>query len=89
MQDPEGMAKSDPIGQEMLAKYKVPMPNQNVSDAEIKQYIAYFRWADANLRPKGETQPQPADPAKSKPPGKTASGRGGAERDLQKSGAKK
>jgi nitrite reductase (NO-forming) len=89
MQDPEGMAKSDPIGQEMLAKYKVPMPNQNVSDAEIRQYIAYFRWADANLQPKGETQPQAADPATSKPPGKTASGRGGAERDLQKRGAKK
>jgi hypothetical protein len=23
------------------------MPNQNLSDAEIKQYLAYFRWFDA------------------------------------------
>ena len=34
MKDPEGMAQSDPIGKEMLAKYKVPMPNQNVSEEE-------------------------------------------------------
>jgi nitrite reductase (NO-forming) len=65
MRDPEGMAMSDPIGQEMLAKYKVPMPNQNVSDAEIRQYIAYFKWADANLSPKGESA-VPAIPAAKK-----------------------
>ena len=87
LQDPEGMAKSDPIGREMLAKYKVPMPNQNVSDAEIRQYVAYFKWADANLQPKGEGQPQPADPAMAKPPGKTLSGQGAQERDQQNTGA--
>jgi nitrite reductase (NO-forming) len=89
MQDPEGMAKSDPIGKEMLARYKVPMPNQNLSDAEIRQYVAYFKWADANLRPKGEGQPQPADPAASKPPGKTLSGQGSQERDQRAAPAKK
>jgi len=36
---------------EMLAKYKVPMPNQNVTEAEIRDYLAYFRWADANVPP--------------------------------------
>ena len=42
MKDPEGMVKTDPIGKEMLAKYKVPMPNQNVSDQEIREYLAYL-----------------------------------------------
>ena len=37
----------------MLDKYKLPMPNQGLSDDEIKQYIAYFKWADQNLQPKG------------------------------------
>ena len=73
MKDPEGMAKSDPIGRELVAKYKVPMPNQNVSDAEIREYLAYFKWADANLRPKGKAQPQPAEPGTAKPPGQTLS----------------
>jgi nitrite reductase (NO-forming) len=51
MKDPEGMVKTDPIGKQMLAKYKVPMPNQGVTDAEVKEYIAYFKWADENVRP--------------------------------------
>ena len=34
---------------ELLAKYRVPMPNQNLSDADIRDYLEYFRWADANL----------------------------------------
>ncbi len=38
------------------------MPNQNLSDEEIREYIAYFKWADANVRPQGTTQPQPAAP---------------------------
>ena len=73
MKDPEGMARTDPIGKEMLAKYKVPMPNQNVNDAEVREYLAYFKWADANLRPRGKTQPQPAAPGTARPPGQTAS----------------
>lgn len=58
MKDPEGMVKTDPIGKEMLAKYKVPMPNQNVSDQEIREYLAYFKWADANIQPRGKAQPK-------------------------------
>ena len=73
MKDPEGMAKTDPIGKEMLAKYKVPMPNQNVTEAEVREYLAYFKWADANIQPKGRTQPQPAAPGTAKPPGQTHS----------------
>jgi len=51
MKDPDGMLKSDPAARQMLAKYKVPMPNQNVTEAEIRDYLAYFRWADANVPP--------------------------------------
>jgi hypothetical protein len=35
----------------MLAKYKTLMPNQNATGAEIKGFVAYFKWADANLQP--------------------------------------
>ena len=32
----------------MLKEFNnVPMPNQNLSDAEIKEYIKYFHWIDA------------------------------------------
>jgi nitrite reductase (NO-forming) len=47
LKDPESMMKTDPAAKEMLAKYKVPMPNQSLSDEEIREYIAYFKWADA------------------------------------------
>lgn len=73
MKDPEGMAQTDPIGKEMLAKYKLPMPNQHLSDDEIKTYIAYFKWADLNLRPQGQTQPQPAAPGAARGPTETSS----------------
>lgn len=33
----------------MLKEYNnLPMPNQNLGDAEIRQYLSYFKWADAN-----------------------------------------
>ena len=48
LKDPEGMVKTDPAAKQMLAKYNnLPMPNQNLSDAEIREYIKYFQWIDA------------------------------------------
>ncbi|QHS10071.1 multicopper oxidase domain-containing protein [Sinimarinibacterium sp. NLF-5-8] len=45
---PEKMLETDPVAQELLKKYNnIPMPNQNLSDAEIDQYMQYFHWADA------------------------------------------
>ena len=73
MKDPEGMAKTDPVAKELLAKYKVPMPNQNADEAEIRAYLAYFKWADANIQPRGKSQPQPAAPGTARHPGETAS----------------
>lgn len=45
---PEQMLKTDPEAQAMLKQFNnLPMPNQNLSDEEVRQYLAYFRWADA------------------------------------------
>ena len=67
------MLQSDPTAKALLEKYKLPMPNQGLSDAEIKEYIAYFKWADANLQPQGKRQPQPANPESALPPSQTRS----------------
>lgn len=70
---PEQMIQTDPIAKEMMGKYKVPMPNQGLSDNEIKEYIAYFKWADANVRPAGKGQPQAAADGATLPPSQTRS----------------
>ena len=55
LKEPEKMLASDPAAQAMLKKYNnVPMPNQNLSDAEIRQYLKYFRFIDA-----GAPKPKP------------------------------
>jgi nitrite reductase (NO-forming) len=77
---PEQMLQTDPDAKAMLDKYKVPMPNQNLTDKDIQEYIAYFKWADEHLQPKGEQQPQPAAPGTTLPPGRTLSGSQGLVR---------
>jgi len=43
LKDPIAMGQNDPIGKELLAKFKnIPMPNQNLTDQQIKELIAYF-----------------------------------------------
>ena len=45
---PEKMLLTDPVAQAMLKEYNnLPMPNQNLSDAEVRQYLEYFHWIDA------------------------------------------
>ncbi|MDQ6620554.1 MAG: multicopper oxidase domain-containing protein [Pseudomonadota bacterium] len=73
LRNPEQMLQTDATAKQMLEKYKVPMPNQNLSEAEIREYMAYFKWADANIRPQGTTQPQPAAPGTAKNPSETLS----------------
>ena len=73
LKSPEQMLQSDADAKSMLDKYKLPMPNQNLSDAEIGEFTSYFHWADANLRPQGKEQPQPAAPGTALPPNKTLS----------------
>jgi nitrite reductase (NO-forming) len=57
LKSPEQMLSSDADAKAMFDKYKVPMPNQNLSEEEIREFVAYFKWADANL-------PAPAQAAK-------------------------
>jgi nitrite reductase (NO-forming) len=73
---PEEMLKTDADAQALLGKFKLPMPNQGLNDAEVRQYIAYFKWADANLEPQATTQPAPAKPGASLEPNQTLSGGG-------------
>jgi nitrite reductase (NO-forming) len=73
LKSPEQMLQSDATAKALLDKWKIPMPNQGLSDEEIKGYLAYFKWADANLQPKGTAQPQPAAPGSALPPSKTQS----------------
>jgi nitrite reductase (NO-forming) len=45
---PEKMLETDPQAQAMLKEYNnLPMPNQQLSDSEIRQYLRYFHWFDA------------------------------------------
>ena len=42
------MLQSDPDAKAMLKDYNnIPMPNQNLSDVEIRQYLKYFHWFDS------------------------------------------
>jgi nitrite reductase (NO-forming) len=89
---PEQMLQSDADARTMLDKYKLPMPNQNLSDEENRAFIAYFKWADKNLQLRGKEQPQPAAPGTTLPPNKTLSGSPGevnpAEQGAAMSGGK-
>jgi nitrite reductase (NO-forming) len=76
LKNPEQMLTTDATAKQMLEKYKLPMPDQNLSDQEIREFVAYFRWADANVRPQGTTQPQPAAPGTALPPSQTLSAPG-------------
>jgi nitrite reductase (NO-forming) len=56
LKDPEAMLKTDAHAKAMLKEYNnIPMPNQSLSDAEIREYIKYFQWYDA--QPAGSVKP--------------------------------
>jgi nitrite reductase (NO-forming) len=45
---PEKMLETDADAKAMLKEFNnIPMPNQSLSDAEIRQYIKYFHWIDS------------------------------------------
>jgi len=47
LKSPEKMLESDASAKAMLKEYNnIPMPNQSLTDAEIRQFIKYFHWAD-------------------------------------------
>ena len=46
--NPEKMLANDADAKAMLKEYNnIPMPNQNLTSAEVQQYLKYFHWADA------------------------------------------
>jgi nitrite reductase (NO-forming) len=47
LRSPEQMLATDPTAKALLEKYKVPMPNQNLTDEEIRGYLKYFRFLEA------------------------------------------
>jgi nitrite reductase (NO-forming) len=48
LKEPEKMLETDADAKALLREHNnIPMPNQSLSDAEIKQYIKYFHWIDA------------------------------------------
>ena len=48
LKSPEKMLETDAAAKAMLKEFNnLPMPNQNLSDTEIKQYLRYFHWIDA------------------------------------------
>lgn len=57
LKEPEKMLQTDPDAKAMLREYNnLPMPNQSLSDTEIKQYLRYFQWIDA--QPAGAVKSQ-------------------------------
>lgn len=52
LKSPESMFATDPTAKALLDKHKVPMPNQNLSDEEIRGYLKYFEFLD-------QAQPKP------------------------------
>ena len=56
LRNPDEMLKSDATAKSLLGKYKIPMPNQNLSESDIREFIEYFKWADENVAPKGATK---------------------------------
>jgi nitrite reductase (NO-forming) len=48
LKSPEKMLQTDADAKALLKEYNnLPMPNQSLSDAEIRQYIKYFHWIDS------------------------------------------
>jgi len=54
LKSPETMLKTDEHAKAMLKEYNnIPMPNQSLTEPEIRQFIKYFKWYDA--QPAGST----------------------------------
>ena len=56
LKDPAKMLETDEHAKAMLKEFNnIPMPNQGLTDAEIKEFIKYFHWYDA--QPAGSVRP--------------------------------
>ena len=44
------MLETDADAKALLKEYNnIPMPNQNLTDAEVRQYLKYFQWYDVQF----------------------------------------
>jgi nitrite reductase (NO-forming) len=81
LKSPEQMLQTDATAKALLDRWKIPMPNQGLSDQEIKGYISYFKWADANVKPIATTAAAPGTagsaPAAPMTPGSAPAAGGG------------
>ena len=50
---PEKMMATDDTAKALLARYMIPMPNQNLSPEEVRELMQYFKWTDAHPNPAG------------------------------------
>ena len=58
LKSPETMLQTDEHAKATLKEFNnIPMPNQNLSEAEIREFIKYFQWYDA--QPKGSVTAAP------------------------------
>jgi hypothetical protein len=61
---PDSMLVHDPIAQDLLAIYRVPMPVQRVQDLHVRAIWEYLRTIDEPDTPVSAARPAPApDPA--------------------------
>jgi nitrite reductase (NO-forming) len=51
LEAPEKMIAADDTAKAMLAQYKIPMPNQELSAGEIRGLIKYFHWVAGVEKP--------------------------------------
>jgi nitrite reductase (NO-forming) len=57
LKEPEKMLQTDATAKAMLKEYNnIPMPNQSLTDAEVRQYLKYFQWIDS--QPAGAAKAQ-------------------------------
>jgi nitrite reductase (NO-forming) len=55
LKEPEKMLETDADAKAMLKEYNnIPMPNQSLTDVEVRQYLKYFHWIDE--QPAGSVQ---------------------------------
>ncbi|WP_143296595.1 c-type cytochrome, partial [Burkholderia pseudomallei] len=54
---PEAMVASDADARALRAHYPITMPDQNLSDSEIRRYVRYFHWADEASKQRDHAMP--------------------------------
>ena len=44
--DTEKMQRSDPVAKQLVAKYRMPMPNPGLKAGEVREILKFFHWSD-------------------------------------------